>query len=156
MARVGRFQVMATLQAARAVALGLAIDEAKSWGLNRAIFYAAAKRGFRRTASRAGEAARRGRSAEATRQSVEIGGEEAFLAPAGDGPRRFQIGDEPQTPEEFDREIAGRFPNWDAAWTEAQQFVAGADPADLDSAHRFYEHVYKPRRDSLARAWSAG
>src|SRR5579883_2904365 len=44
---VGRFQVMALLQAARAQVLGYPLDEAKSFGLNRAIFYAAAKRGFR-------------------------------------------------------------------------------------------------------------
>ena len=44
---VGRFQVMAVLQAARALVLGLPESQAKSWGLNRAIFYAAAKRGFK-------------------------------------------------------------------------------------------------------------
>ncbi len=44
---VGRFQVMALLQAARAFVLGLPIESAKSFGLNRAIFYAAAKRGFK-------------------------------------------------------------------------------------------------------------
>src|SRR5579875_2525433 len=44
---VGRFQVMSILQAARAEALGLPHDSALSWGLNRAIFYAAAKRGFK-------------------------------------------------------------------------------------------------------------
>ena len=48
---VGRFQVMALLQAARAKALGYPLDEAESFGLNRAIFYAAAKRGFKRGAS---------------------------------------------------------------------------------------------------------
>lgn len=44
---IGRFQVMALLQAARAKVLGYSLDEAQSFGLNRAIFYAAAKRGFR-------------------------------------------------------------------------------------------------------------
>jgi len=43
---VRRFQVMATLQAARAHVLGLPLESAYSWGLNRSIFYAAAKRGF--------------------------------------------------------------------------------------------------------------
>jgi hypothetical protein len=38
---------MATLQAARAYVLGYSLEEAKSFGLNRAIFYAAAKRGFK-------------------------------------------------------------------------------------------------------------
>ena len=37
---VGRFQVMATLQAARARALDLPADSARSWGLNRAVYYA--------------------------------------------------------------------------------------------------------------------
>ena len=45
---IGRFQVMAMLQAARAYRLGLPLESSLSWGLNRAIFYAAAKRGFRR------------------------------------------------------------------------------------------------------------
>src|SRR2546428_13099724 len=44
---INRFCVMATLQAARAYLLGLRMDEAYSWGLNRSIFYAAAKRGFK-------------------------------------------------------------------------------------------------------------
>ncbi len=42
----GRFRVMATLQAARAFLLGLLLELAKSWGLNRVIFCAAVKRGF--------------------------------------------------------------------------------------------------------------
>ena len=42
----GRFQVMATLQAARAFLLGLLLELAKSRGINRVIFCAAAKRGF--------------------------------------------------------------------------------------------------------------
>ena len=44
---VGRFQVMTLLQAARAHVLGLPLESAYSWGLNRAIFIAAAKRGFK-------------------------------------------------------------------------------------------------------------
>ncbi len=45
--KVGRFQVMSLLQAARAYVLGLPLESAHSWGLNRAIFIAAAKRGFK-------------------------------------------------------------------------------------------------------------
>ena len=47
MAGINRFCVMATLQAARAHLLGLKLDEAYSWGLTKAIFFAAAKRGFK-------------------------------------------------------------------------------------------------------------
>ena len=43
---MGRFQVMAVLQAARAYLLGMPLDSAKSLGVSRAIFYAAARRGF--------------------------------------------------------------------------------------------------------------
>jgi hypothetical protein len=46
---VGRFQVMATLKAARAYLLGKSLFTAKSFGLNRAIFYAVAKKGFKTT-----------------------------------------------------------------------------------------------------------
>lgn len=53
---VGRFQVMATLQAARAKTLGLPLASARSWGLNRAIFYAAAKRGFKAASAAPGTA----------------------------------------------------------------------------------------------------
>jgi hypothetical protein len=156
MAKVGRFQVMATLQAARALELGLTLDEAKSWGLNRAIFYAAAKRGFRRRGggtSAEDSGARRGATV-ADRSRFELGGEVAFLADSDQDPRRFEIGEEPQSPEDFDREIARRFPDWERAWSNAQQIITATPPDDLNSAHRFYEHVYKPRRDELANAWS--
>ena len=55
--RVTRFVVMAMLQAARAESLGLPHDSALSWGLNRAIFFAAAKQGFREASSKIGEEA---------------------------------------------------------------------------------------------------
>src|SRR5580658_7769819 len=44
---ISRFIVMAILQAERARRLGLPTESADSFGLNRAIFYAAAKAGFR-------------------------------------------------------------------------------------------------------------
>src|SRR5437667_5176547 len=53
---VGGFQVMALLQAARAYSLGLPLESAHSWGLNRAVFYAAAKRGFKGRVKREGAA----------------------------------------------------------------------------------------------------
>ena len=42
----GRFQVMATLQAARAFLLGLILELAKSWGLNRLFSALQQKGGF--------------------------------------------------------------------------------------------------------------
>src|SRR3954470_13726542 len=43
---LSEFYIHAILQAARGYQLGLDLDSAKSWGLNRAIFYRAAKNGY--------------------------------------------------------------------------------------------------------------
>ena len=163
MARVGRFQVMATLQAARAAALGLDDDAAKSWGLNRAIFYAAAKRGFRNAPlpgtrppraadERKGAAA--GAAEERRDEEFTLGGEKAFLASDRGPGLRFAFGDEVQTPRDFEWQIERRFADWPAAWGEALDLVKSTDPEDLNSQRRFYEHVYKPLRDKLAAKWS--
>ena len=163
MGRVGRFQVMATLQAARAHTLGLDLDEAKSWGLNRAVFYAVAKRGFRNAGPPAGKPplgrmtaeAKEREPAEHADEEYSLGNEKAFLAGDRRHGLRFKFGDEEQTPRDFDWQIQRRFGDWDAAWAEAMELVRQADPADLKSQRGFYEHVYKPRRDKLAARWSA-
>ena len=159
--RVGRFQVMATLQAARARALGLEEDEAKSWGLNRAVFYAAAKRGFRNSGSLPSRSHRAETGPGSSAQSEQrddheyvLGGEKTFLA-ADRGPGlRFQFGDEQQSPRDFEWQVQRRFDDWDEAWSEALSLVKSADPDELNSQRRFYEHVYKPNRDKLAANWS--
>src|SRR5438309_11909338 len=84
MAGINRFCVMATLQAARAHLLGLKLDEAYSWGLNRAIFIAAAKRGFKggsggRSESGAGET----RPPEARPDVFRLGDDMAFIEVRG-------------------------------------------------------------------------
>ena len=164
MARVGRFQVMATLQAARAVALGLDLDAARSWGLNRAVFYAVAKRGFRGSSPASQKPPRSGAVREADeRRGAEpradeeytLGGEKAFLAGDPHHGLRFKFGDEEQTPRDFEWQVQRRFADWDTAWSEALETVKSANPEDLKSQHRFYEHVYKPSRDKLATRWSA-
>jgi hypothetical protein len=164
MGRVGRFQVMATLQAARAQALGLNHDEARSWGLNRAVFYAAAKRGFRHAAPLGGTAretgsgehaaARAGKDDQEDREYV-LGGEKAYVAANPARGVRFKFGDEEQTPRDFEWQVERRFNDWPAAWAEAVALVEAADPANLQSQHRFYEQVYKPLRDKLAARWTA-
>jgi hypothetical protein len=164
MARVGRFQVMATLQAARALKLGLSLDEAKSWGLNRAVFYAAL--GGRRSPSRApvqaGAAHAEGRAEPGhdTQQDHDddvfmLGGEKAFVVHGKEHPLRFRFSDDEQSPQDFDRQILRRFADWEAAWTEAMAIVEAAPREDLESAHRFFDQVYRPRRDDLAAKWSA-
>ena len=88
-------------------------------------------------------------------EEYALGNEKAFLARSPDRGLLFKFGDEVQTPRDFEWQVERRFSDWDAAWAEAIDIVRGADPGDLKSQHRFYEHVYKPHRDKLAARWSA-
>lgn len=143
---------MAILQAARAHLLGMDLEHSYSWGLNRAIFYAAAKRGF---APRVGGEPRRGWGGggkpvgvPATR-TYTFGTETALVGAQG----YFQIGDEPQTPEDFARQIASRVKDFRTAWSEAMWFVQGFPTEVLESQGRFFKEVYEPNRDALAAKW---
>jgi hypothetical protein len=159
---IGRFQVMATLQAARAKALGFSIEEAKSFGLNRAIFYAAAKRGFkmlrppptRITLPKEIFKEKERKKIEKTFGIEKIGDEMAYCAKIG-GKRVFTIGNELQRPEDFKKQIEDRFgKKFQKAWREALKIVKAYDKGVLLSQRYFYEVVYKPRRDELAKKWS--
>jgi len=153
---VGRFQVMAVLQAARAYVLGLEIPSAKSWGLNRAIFYAAAKRGFKkqkpmkRTRSEIKE-----EPITETSEAYHLGSEVAYKAPHTPGRLYFTIGGEIQTEEEFTRQIASRFgKEYEQAWKEAIAYIKTFDEQTLLSQSGFFNSVYKPKRDELASKWT--
>lgn len=158
---VGRFQVMALLQAARAKNLGYPLDEAESFGLNRAIFYAAAKRGFK-GASSAKHPGEQHVFKEAPAESVTrtiqedaLGHEKAYYVEK-EGKKRYVMGDEVMEPEDFQRQIAQRFGQaYPQAWEQAMKIVGQMERATLESPRKFYEEVYKPRRDELAKAWSA-
>jgi len=146
---VGRFQVMATLQAARAQALGLRLASAKSWGLNRAVYYAAAKRGFK------GEAGPKPRAPKGTRRVYEhfLGDDKGYAVTRG-GTMLFTIGGEAQSPEAFRKQIEARFAGtFGEAWKEAQAIVAAEPREVLESQDGFYMRVYRPRRDILAAKW---
>jgi hypothetical protein len=153
--RITRFTVMATLQAARVRRLGLSENSAYSWGLNRAIFYAAAKRGFggTRPPTPTGEP---GPRAEAEKNLYSLGNDEAYRDPTA-RELLFTIGGETQTPEAFRKQVAARFGdprNFDRAWKEAMTIVEGFDEPTLRSGRDFYSTVYKPRRDALVAKWS--
>lgn len=153
---VGRFQVMATLQAARARVLGLSEPEAKSWGLNRAIFYAAAKRGFKeKTPPQKREWSEIVRKPiHETREAYYLGDEMAYKTKK-EGKTYFTIGGEVQTESDFRRQIESRFGKTFAeAWKEALAIIKQFPREVLLSQSRFYEQVYKPRRDDLAAKWS--
>jgi hypothetical protein len=146
---------MAVLQAARAETLGLPHDSALSWGLNRAIFYAAAKQGFREGPPKTGEEPG-GRAAAPSPEMYRLGDDEAFRNPHAKG-ITFTIGGEDQTVERFERQVASRFgtkENFQAAWDEARRIIGSFAQATLESRRGFYEEVYKPRRDELSDAWT--
>ena len=161
--KVGRFQVMATLQAARAYVLGLPLESAKSFGLNRAIFYAAAKKGFTGARKKPYPSEIRLKKplprekVEKIKESFEIFqlGDEMAYSVIIDGKRYFVIGNEVQTEEDFEKNIERRFGGkFEVAWKEALQIVQSYDKGVLLSQRYFYETVYKPRRDQLAKKWS--
>jgi len=153
--RVTRFVVMAMLQAVRAESLGLPHDSALSWGLNRAIFYAAAKRGFREPPTKAGEEPAKPAAAPPP-ELFRLGNDEAYRDPTSKQVR-FVIGDQVQTAADFERQVASRFgtkENFRAAWDEAARIVGSFDRATLESQRGFYAEVYKPKRDELSDSWT--
>jgi hypothetical protein len=158
---ISRFIVMAILQAARAERLGLPEKSAYSWGLNRAIFYAAAKQGFRHGGAGGGE----GGGAQGTEkpkaasapEEYRLGQDLAYRDPTS-STLYFTIGGDTQTEKEFQHQIIARFgdaKNFERAWKEAVDIVADADEETLATGNRFFEHVYRPRRDALREEWSS-
>jgi hypothetical protein len=161
---VGRFQVMATLQAARAYVLGLPVASAKSFGLNRAIFYAAAKRGFKGKGvmkppahfkSKVKEyGAREIKKMQKSFTMTSLGDEAAYSVEI-DKKKFFVIGSEVQSPDDFKKQIERRFgKGFREAWKEAIKICRGHDKGVLLSQRYFYETIYKPRRDELAEKWT--
>ncbi len=146
---IGRFEVMALLQAARYFLLTGDLEKAKSFGLNRAIFYAWAKHYGRTYAARklprrywfGGSEVR-----EEERELVKAAGEEAFVSPRG----WFVMGDKEQLPEDYDRNVVRKIERvvpYDIAWEAALKYLSKFPKHVLTNQQRFYEKVYKPVRD---------
>jgi hypothetical protein len=150
---VNRFQVMSMLQAARAYVLGLPIESAYSWGLNRATFIAAAKRGFKGGAG-AGKGGSKGGGTSNDSNTYYLGDDMAYKT-VRDGVLPFTIGGKVQTKEEFDKRVKSRFgDNFSSAWKEALAYVKGFDKETLFSSGEFFRIVYRPVRDELAEKWT--
>ncbi|MCM8771974.1 MAG: hypothetical protein ABIN23_05905 [candidate division WOR-3 bacterium] len=157
---ISRFQVMAVLQAARAYVLGYPLSSAKSFGLNRAIFYAAAKKGFKVQRPQKELLRKRTKLPEEKIEEIEksfgierIGDEMAYCVTIG-GIKYFTIGGEIQDEEKFEKQVAKRFKNFEKVWEEAINICKNVDKGILLSQRYFYEAVYKPRRDYLVQKWS--
>lgn len=148
-AKIGRFQVMALLQAARYYVLYGDLDKAKSFGLNRAIFYAWAKHyGPTARAAGRGEAAQRA-AAGGEKKYVEVAGEEVQI---DEETGLFMIGGKPQRPQDYDREVAWKIDlavPYQKAWEAALQYVSSFPKEVLESQSRFYKKVYEPVRDTF-------
>ena len=150
--RIGRFQVMGLLQAARYYLLTGDMERAKSFGLNRAIFYAWAKRHGREISSRStrrmldmgdkGEL-RAGLEGE---KPIQVGDEVAFASRDG----WFTIGGQIQKPEDYDRQIAAPIESivgYERAWQAAIEYLKGFSRETLLNQQKFFKQVYEPIRD---------
>lgn len=148
--RLGRFQVMALLQAARCFLLTGDFEKSKSFGLNRAIFYAWAKR-------RGMEAKKPRSRSEVTKHAEKqleeknvfrLGNEVAYLSDDG----WLTIGDTKQTPQDYDVQIARRINSvipYEEAWRRALEYLRKFPQETLLDQQRFFNQVYKPVRDSF-------
>lgn len=151
-AEIPRFQVMALLQAARYYVLYGDLDKAKSFGLNRAIFYAWAKH---YGSGRAGA-----RSPAAVDAAGEPGGGRKFVVVAGEKVQvdedtgLFVMGGKPQRPADYDREVVWKidaiYP-YQRVWEAAVEYVSSFPREVLENQSRFYKRVYEPVRDSFLR-----
>ncbi len=153
----GRFPVMALLQAARYYLLYGDLEKAKSFGLNRAIFYAWAKYYGPAKRSRIHVAVSSGEEkGGARRYSRRAGGEGEWRVVAGErvqvGPSGwFMMGGVEQTPADFDRQVARRFEEagipFEEAWKAAIEYLKRFPKSVLTDPQKFYKEVYEPVRD---------
>lgn len=148
---IGRFQVMALLQAARFYLVTNDLEMAKSFGLNRAVFYAWAKHKARHLApKRTGVVVSKPleRSKDKEGELIFLGDEGAYISNRG----WFKIGDKDQTPKEYDATIVRRIEQivpYEEAWETALNYLRRFDKEILLSQKQFYELVYKPVRDKF-------
>lgn len=153
--KLGRFQVMALLQAARYYILIKDKEKAFSWGLNRAIFYAWAKKYGKYAAYRPQQRKIVTQQAEkgfkkGEKVLVYVGNEGVYVGPSG----WFMIGNKEQKPDDFMREIARRIEEvmpFEEAWKLALEYVGKFDKKILLDQEKFYSHVYKPVRDTFPK-----
>ncbi|WP_244403896.1 hypothetical protein [Pyrolobus fumarii] len=152
----GRFPVMALLQAARYYLLYGDMDKAKSFGLNRAIFYAWAKYYGPARRARIHVASSASESSSSKRYYRRGGGEGEWKIVAGEkvqvGPDGwFMMGGVEQRPEDFDRQVTRKFEeagiNFEEAWRAALEYVKKFPKSVLMDPQRFYKEVYEPVRD---------
>ncbi len=154
---IGRFQVMALLQAARYYTLYNDIGKAKSFGLNRAIFYAWAKHygphkwpyRLLRVEEELRKQIIRGRKPTKCPEGyVEVLGECVMVGPQG----YYMIGDTEQTPLDYDKQVTNKIKlliDPEKVWEIALKYVSKFPKHILKDPTKFYKYVYEPIRDTL-------
>jgi len=154
---LGRFQVMALLQAARYYKLTGDLEKAKSWGLNRAIFYAWAKY-YGSREPRVVAAKLREEDVKRLLESSESGKcPEDYVLVLGEcvkqSPRGFyEIGSVEQTPLDFDQQVTlkiKRVADPETVWRAIVEYVSRFPDWVLKKPQYFYKYVYEPVRDTL-------
>jgi len=149
--KIGRFQVMALLQAARYYLLYKDFEKALSFGLNRAIFYAWAKRTLKGTSLRERIKVGKGKVKEVEEKGekiFQVGNETAYVSENG----WFKIGNQEQRPSDFEKEVISRIESvmpFEEAWKIAIDYLKNFDKETLLDQRKFFEEVYKPVRDSF-------
>lgn len=146
---VGRFEIMSLLQAARYYVLTKDMDKAKSFGLNRAIFYAWAKYNRPRTRSatfhntlvddKSKPGSKWGEKIQNyVDDEVEVRG------------KYFVFGDQIQRPEDFEQVVARKIDYvvpFEFIWYLTLRYVKSKGVDILRDPSKFYKHVYEPVRD---------
>jgi hypothetical protein len=153
---IGRFQAMALLQAARYYILHGDLDKAKSFGLNRAVFYAWAKyygSRYPRRLSRVEEELRKNllkgvKPSKCPEGYTEVLGECVQVSQRG----YYMMGDVEQTPYDYDQQVTykiKRLIDPGKAWKMALEYVSRFPEWVLKDPIKFYKYVYEPIRDTF-------
>lgn len=153
---IGRFQVMALLQAARFYRLTGDLDLAKSFGLNRAVFYAWAKyHGPRHYRPASVDDVLNLRSTHAGSTKCPDGFKVILGECLSVGPRGFyELGGSEQLPNDFDDQVYKKLKllvEPEKAWRAALDYVSRFPEWVLRDPAKFYKLVYEPVRDSFFR-----
>jgi hypothetical protein len=146
--KLGRFQVMGLLQTARYYLITGNIEQAKSFGLNKAVFYAWAKRYARERLAQSRKEIRKSATYLTDKRIKEFGDEAAYFSPRG----WFMIGDAEQTPSDYDRQITKRIEaavSYEETWAIDIEYLKNFPMETLLAQNRFYKEVYSQVRDNF-------
>lgn len=124
--------------------------------MNRAIFDAVLKRGFRETKIPCRSRADKPSEIPVKRKKTAyyLGDELAYSATKS-GHLYFTIDEKLQTENDFQRQIMKRFGSiYSTVWKKALQIVRQYPKEVLRSQNGFFQKVYRPRRDELASKWT--